>query len=339
MLAKFTAAVLMPIIAVVLVAGILNWTHHTTVPPLSLPERHRAPALSAQSAAVKAKTCEGKLPDRFSGIAVKSDPARTAQEYTSATGSKPTVVEFYNKFTNPFVAAEAKRALAAGEIPLIQLNPRGVSLQKVAEGAYDGNLKKYAAAVKAFGCTIILSFGHEMNGWWYPWGYPKTTPKEFIAAWRHIHDIFTQEGVANVLWSWDPSHQYQHVAPGKVATPASEWYPGSKYVDLVGLDGYLGYETVSRRPQTFAEIFGPQLRYIHEVAPNKAVYLAETGVAPGPDAASQIKELFAEAASNHLHGLLWFDAKARHDYRLGVFKVTDAAYKSALAGYLAGHAG
>ena len=109
---------------------------------------------------------------------------------------------------------------------------------------------------------------------------------------------------------------------------------GVKYVDLIGLDGYLGYESASGRPQNFAEIFGPQLSYIRKFAPDKTVYLAETGVGPGRAVTTQISELFAGVASHHLAGLMWFDAQAKHDYRLGKHRVDDAAYESALVGYL-----
>ena len=52
--------------------------------------------------------------------------------------------------------------------------------------------------------------------------------------------IFAQGRVTNVIWSWDPSHQYQEVTAGQGRAPASKWYPGNKYVDWIGLDGYLG---------------------------------------------------------------------------------------------------
>ena len=52
---------------------------------------------------------------------------------------------------------------------------------------------------------IALSFGHEMNGNWYPWGTAQTTAAEFVAAWRHIHDVFARAGATNVIWVWNPN--------------------------------------------------------------------------------------------------------------------------------------
>jgi hypothetical protein len=179
-----------------------------------------------------------------------------------------------------------------------------------------------------------------MNGWWYPWGRPQTDPADFIAAWRHVHDLFAKQGVRNVIWSWDPSHQFSAPSPDKPASAASEWYPGKKYVDWVGLDGYLGYDR-NGHPQNFREIFGDQLSDIRRIAPHKLVYIAETGVAPGPAALDQIRELFHGLVAYRLAGLVWFDAVGQADshgklkeYRLQRKLREAAVYKEMLSGFL-----
>jgi mannan endo-1,4-beta-mannosidase len=342
-LAKILAALAMPVIVVTLVVAVLRLTHHTAVPPLKLPATPsaRAADVSRSRAATPGEihACEGHLPRRFSGIAVQNSPAQTLDGYHRKFGTKPQIVEFYNAFRQPFRAGEAWQAVDEGQVPFIQLNPRGVIVKQIANGAWNRHLRNYATALKAFPCKVILSFGHEMNGWWYSWGHrpapeSSTSPAEFIAAWKHIHDVFANNGVSNVIWSWDPSHQYGEAAPGKVATAAKAWYPGSDYVDWIGLDGYLGYDR-NGHAQNFKEIFGYQLQNIRSFAPGKPVYLAETGVATGPAVASQVAELFAGVKANHLSGLVWFDANSKkHDYRLGFHVLVDAAYRKNLAGFV-----
>ncbi len=314
MWAKIAVALAAPLLAVVLVAGVLIASHRTSMPPLTLPSVSSASVTTSSSGSTTRGTdrCLGTVSKHFAGLAVKKSIAKNTSSFQEATGQEPQIVEFYNPLRKNFALGEAKAVIKAGEIPFIQLNPKGTPAREIAAGKFDNHLRTYAEAVKAFGCAIILSVGHEMNGWWYPWGEPSTTPREFIAAWRHIHDIFASVGTGNVTWSWDPSHQYQEVTATKVASPASEWYPGKKYVDLIGLDGYLGYDR-NGNAQNFKEIFGFQLHDIRHIAPDKLVYLAETGVAPGPSAAKQINELFAGLSAYHLGGLVWFDAKGQPD--------------------------
>ena len=66
----------------------------------------------------------------------------------------------------------------------------------IASGSYDGYLSAYAEAVRAYRHPVILSFGHEMNGNWYSWGYRNTSPAVFVAAWRHIVQTLPGTGSA-----------------------------------------------------------------------------------------------------------------------------------------------
>ena len=313
--AKGTLA--MPFAAAALFAVLLVATGHAELPP-------RHPSATTSPQARSTRHCEQdnvRLP--FAGIAINAGIPKHVRAFQDATGAHIQLVEFYNSLTSPFQQWEARQATALGALPLIQLNPRNVSLARIAAGHYDGLIRRYADSVKAFRCRIALSFGHEMNGWWYSWGMPQTRPATFIAAWRHIHDLFRREGVSNVIWSWDPSHMYQDY-PGKVATPASEWYPGDAYVDWVGIDGYL------RPGQTFDDIFHSQLHFIRNVT-SKPVYIAETGVAVGPEQKAQIAQLFAGVRSDHLTGLVWFDLDGKEPWRLEGRPAALAAYRKAVA--------
>jgi mannan endo-1,4-beta-mannosidase len=316
MWAKIAAAFGTPILVTLLVGGVLVATHHTVVPAIALPSAAATANLAASTESPKPippGPCIGKIPAHFAGIAVKRRIDENSATFAKATGRSPQIIEFYNPFLNPFAEREALKVIKAGRIPLIQLNPRNVTSRQIAAGVYDHHLTAYANAVRSFGCVIVLSLGHEMNGWWYPWGSTGgTTPAEFIAAWRHVHDVFAKQHADNVIWSWDPTHQYKSPTPGKVATPASEWYPGKDYVDWIGIDGYLNYD-INGHPQNFKEIFGYELSDIRRIAPHKLIYLAETAVSPGSAALKQIDNLFAGLSQYHLAGLIWFDALGRAD--------------------------
>ncbi|KEP75814.1 hypothetical protein HR12_22920 [Microbacterium sp. SUBG005] len=147
---------------------------------------------------------------------------------------------------------------AQGVIPMITWNPTyidkkncaryrslcGYDLEKIADGSYDDYIRKFAEEVKAAGIPIFLRTMHEANGDWYPWNVQtKTSRSSYIAAWRHIHDIFRETGANNVTWVWCPNVKRASGATANV--PLSSFYPGDDYVDWIGLDGYnRGYKHV-----------------------------------------------------------------------------------------------
>ena len=122
--------------------------------------------------------------------------------FTAATGIRPGVVVYYSGWMEPFQVGSLTVAARHNAVPLVQIDPTGVSLAAIASGQYDTYLRSYASAVKAFGRPGDPSFGHEMNGDWYSWGYRHTSPTVFVAAWRHIVTVFRAAGAGNVTWLW-----------------------------------------------------------------------------------------------------------------------------------------
>ena len=100
-----------------------------------------------------------------------------------------------------------------------------------------------------------------MNGNWFPWAEHANgnQPGDYVAAWRHVHDIFTQVGATNATWVWCP---YVELAPE--LGPLARYYPGDDYVDWTSLDGFnWGKNRVNPQPWTsFDKIFGPSYRAI-----------------------------------------------------------------------------
>jgi hypothetical protein len=239
-------------------------------------------------------------PGAFVGLAVNSDIAGSVRSFHHATGVHPAVVEIYTNFGSAFPSLQAGRVRGQGSIPFIQWNPRKAPLGLIAQGRYNRYVRHFARAAKTFGSQIVLSFGHEMNGTWYPWGRLHATPQQFIGAWRSVHSIFARKHVTNVTWSWDPSHG---------GAPASQWWPGSRYVDWIGIDGYL------RPGQTYSGIFSQQLANIRSVT-HRPAFIAETAVAPGPGQARQIRGLFQGMRHDHLMGLVWFDVNRLKAWKL-----------------------
>ena len=83
-------------------------------------------------------------------------------------------------------------------------------LSRIIDGDYDQYIKSWAEGIKALGFPIAIRFAHEMNGTWYPW-CERTNgnrPGQYVRAWRHVHDIFSEVGATNVTWVWSPNIIY-----------------------------------------------------------------------------------------------------------------------------------
>ncbi len=197
-------------------------------------------------------------PVHYLGLYVRGMPSSYdgVTAFTTATGVGPNVLMYYSAWLEPFQTSFATTAAEHGAMPLVQINPFGVSIAAIASGRFDGYLSAYAEAVGSYRHPVILSFGHEVNGNWYPWGYTHTSPAVFVAAWRHIVSLFRGLGVRNATWLWTVNIMDPH---GGIPPPA-QWWPGSSYVTWVGIDGYYYKPSL-----TFAPLFGPTIAAVREL--------------------------------------------------------------------------
>src|SRR5688500_15961677 len=111
----------------------------------------------------------------------------------------------------------ANKIRARGSVPIIWWQPvvpgdEGDTLfsnQKIVAGNFDVYIRQWAKDAKTHGGPVIVRFAHEMDGDWFPWGTGRAgnTAANFIAAWRHIWNIFrgpNGEGATNVRFLWSP---------------------------------------------------------------------------------------------------------------------------------------
>ena len=240
-------------------------------------------------------------PQSYVGVYAPKVPASYAgvTAFSSATGVSPDVVMFYSGWYQSFPQRFAATAAQHGAVPLVQMDPDGVSLASIASGHYDGYLSSYAEAVRGYGHPVILSFGHEMNGNWYSWGYQHTSPKAFVASWRHIVTLFRALDARNVTWLWTVNiiNDTQH---GTIPAPAP-WWPGSAYVTWVGIDGYY-----LKPSWQFAPLFGPTIAAVRKLTADP-ILIAETGAVPAAGKPAKITNLFAGIHAYGLLGFVWFN--------------------------------
>jgi mannan endo-1,4-beta-mannosidase len=241
-------------------------------------------------------------PQSYLGLYTNDAPAsyRGVTAFAQATGTRPDVLMYYSGWYEPFQTSFATKAAENGAVPLVQMDPTGVSIRAIAAGKYDGYLSAYAAAVRAYRHPVILSFGHEMNGSWSSWGYRHTSPAAFVAAWRHIVTLFRNLEAGNVTWLWT-INIVNNTQRGRIPPPAP-WWPGNAYVTWVGIDGYYlkpGWQ--------FAPLFGPTISKVRSLT-SAPILIAETGATAAADQPAKIADVFAGIRAYGLLGFVWFDA-------------------------------
>jgi Glycosyl hydrolase family 26 len=240
---------------------------------------------------------------RYLGVYQPDAPGSYADlnQFAHAIGTQPNLVSYYSQWGEPFQTSFAATAAAHGATTLVQIDPKNVSLQSIANRRYDAYLSSYAAAVKAFGGKVVLSFGHEMNGNWYSWANHHTSAAVFVAAWRHIVTVFRAAGAENVTWLWTVN--IVDTTDNHVPNP-NAWWPGKSYVNWVGIDGY--YYSPS---QDFAQVFGPTVVDVRALT-GDPILIAETGASLAAGRAAKITDMFSGIQAYGLLGFVWFDANS-----------------------------
>ncbi len=216
-------------------------------------------------------------------------------------------------------------------IPMMTLEPWGrpldgkadakCSMYAINAGMTDDYLTRLARDMKAFDRPIRLRFAHEMiqndvpyseddHPGWYPW---QDCPNDYVAAFKRVHQIFQKEGANKVEFVWAPNfHMYDY-------TILQKYYPGPKYVDWIGLDGY------NWSGHDFDGIF----RYIYlavtghpEIFGDKPVMLSEFAMAANLSSkqtkAEWIREAFTKMKTDYpkVRAFYWFELNKEHDWRL-----------------------
>lgn len=76
---------------------------------------------------------------------------------------------------------------------------------------------------------VIFRPFHEHNASWFWWGKKHCSVSEYIQLWRFTIDYLRRKGVHNLLIAYSPNH---------ISPDYFERYPGSAYVDILGVDMY-----------------------------------------------------------------------------------------------------
>lgn len=280
-------------------------------------------------------------------------------------GTKLKVVNWYKKWgeaTGQFsygqygTLGQLEAVSDSGRIPTITWEPWSelgdstdmtYSPDTIIAGTHDAYIQSWADGLKTYGLPIYLRPMHEMNGQWYPWSAVNNngnTPVEYVAAWKHIVDIFDAAGATNVKWVWSVNN---------IDYPASntmeQYWPGSSYVDVMGIDAYNCGQTLGWK--TFEELVKPAYDRLAVLDATLPIWVNETGTCePNANVANSagktkggwLMDIFNITSMPRLDSIVFFNEPQAHDWRLTTSTSAAAGIRTALsqmAGWTAPPAG
>lgn len=164
------------------------------------------------------------------------------------------------------------------------LGPDRFSLLEIINGKWDSYIDQWADSARDFGHPMIVVFGVEMNGSWFPWSgvfYGGDQwdaaaknwrgPETFRTAFRHIVDRVRARGAFNIKWMF---HTNNYSYPLETWNLAPSYYPGSDYVDWLGLSVY-GQQFKDEPNPDIPSLVDWPYEEISGIDPKKPVMIAE----------------------------------------------------------------
>jgi len=261
-------------------------------------------------------TVRGALPWGVYMTGWGHDRGRDPEADLRALGGKPQYTLFFHDLSQRrgFPTRRMDYCRETGTVPIVSLEliewRRGEAdrdgLSGLVAGDYDQWCADWARAAAAYEGEILLRFGYEMNGDWFPWGQ---RPEAFKAAWRRAHAIFQEAGATNVKWVFSANILYGDMTP---ATGFAAYYPGADVVDMVGLDGYNfgdGHDEWHSW-ESYDAVFSRSIAGMEQFA--KPLLLTEVGCADDPRKSAWVADFLARVARDpRVTGFIWF----HHDKR------------------------
>jgi hypothetical protein len=222
-----------------------------------------------------------------------------------------------------------------GVIPLVGIMPWSTlkqgapepvyTLERLLNGDFDEDIAQCAEEAHDLGFPIMIEFGPEVNGSWFPWngawngrdatGYGDRAlpdgPERFRDAYRKIIGIFRKQGAMDVTWVF---HIAASGSPKEAWNSASYYYPGDDWIDWIGASVYgrLGDDRLT----SFSDIMKRIYPGICALSATKPLAVLEMGVTDGDDKALWIKEAFAAINSGaypRINAVSWWNKTHKQD--------------------------
>ena len=205
-----------------------------------------------------------------------------------------------------------------------------IPLTNITQGKCDNYIREFAAELSARPERFLLRFAHEMNitdSSWWPGNYSQDA-SAYVAMWKHVHDqvaiIQNQMNKHNIEWVWSINYASN---PPDAWNAIPNYYPGSAYVDWIGVSGFNWYNSPGHNLpwKSFTDLFDSVLKDL-ACRYAKPQLLTEFGSAGSTaEKAGWIQDAFAKMPQYpFLRGVVWFNDFAYADTSKADFRVINS---------------
>lgn len=189
------------------------------------------------------------------------------------------------------------------------------TLERIIGGDFDPDLAAWAASAMQFGTPLIVEYGTEVNGDWFPWsgawngggetaGYGDSDaadgPERYRDAYRHIVKVMRGQGATNITWVF---HANGDDWPERPWNRMEEYYPGDEWVDWIGVSAYGPQQPLDDYDGSFRNILDDAYPRLASLGENKPLFVLEFGVTSGNPLMDQAD--WAQAALEDLLAGRW----------------------------------
>ncbi len=240
------------------------------------------------------------------------------EAFETMVGKRVAILAFSSYWgKKTFPTDQVRVAHARGSVPLIYWSPweypfpglqaaNPYTLHAIIAGQHDDYIRRWATAAAATRRPLLVAFGIEMNGEWFPWsglfhgaGTPCARPDAlsawagpdaFIRAYRHVVDLARACGATNIRWVF---HVNNTSNPDEPWNQPAAYDPGSAYVDVLAMSAYGKQYPGPGGWVPFRKTIDPFYGPLAAIHPDKPVLLAEWGVGEFPksgDKAAYLRE-------------------------------------------------
>ena len=237
------------------------------------------------------------------GLATRPPTVEGAKRVEDLVGRPFDFVYRYHDVNDTVPDAAEKAQIAQGRMLHVSIATRdfadtgsAMTWKDIAAGTYDESLTAQARGIASLGVPVFVTFEQEANQKAKIARYG--SPQDFVAAWRHVHDLYAKAGATNAVWVWVMTGAEDNLPS------AAQMWPGNDQVDWISWNVYnqSGCPTGTVDPAKYVS-FEDKMRIFYDwvtgqgpglgIDVSKPMMISETGSAKYPDDMSKTANWYA----------------------------------------------